>query len=377
MDRKQFFLAVIALALPVAAADFTVNPGQSIQAAVDGAAPGDRILVQPGTYQETGRPCPSQPEVMCAVVISKDNISLLAQPLPGQPVILENAGGQDTGIAVAKQGAVGKQCQSDLFLRVNGSRIEGFLVRNFGGDGIYLLCVDNWSVTSNISVDNAEYGFFPVHCGKGRLSRNVASGSHDTGIYIGQSNDARVDNNLAHDNVSGFELENSTNIELDNNMAIHNTAGIVMFVVPGRDILLSRGNRVHDNFVYENNSLNTCLDPTDEVCAIPPGIGILAVGGDHNQIDHNHAVGNQTFGIALSDLCTANGVPVSICPALNFAAIPQFTKVNSNTAMGNGLIPKFPGQPGSDLIWSKTGKGNCWQGNQALLVSPSEFPKCP
>jgi hypothetical protein len=177
--------------------------------------------------------------------------------------------------------------------------------------------------------------------------------------------------------VSGFEVENSTNIELDHNTAIHNTAGIVMFVLPLRDILVSHGNRLHHNFVYENNSPNTCLDPADDVCALPPGIGILDIGGDHNQIDHNQAGGNQTFGIALSDVCTATGLPANICPALDFPAIPQFTKISSNIGMGNGTDPQYPGQPGADLIWSKTGKGNCWEGNQALLVSPAEFPDCP
>jgi parallel beta-helix repeat protein len=53
---------------------------------------------------------------------------------------------------------------------------------------------------------------------------NIASGSHDTGIYVGQSHDARVDHNLAHDNVDGFEIENSVNIKLDHNAAFHNTA---------------------------------------------------------------------------------------------------------------------------------------------------------
>lgn len=37
---------------PAAAAGHTVHPGQSIQAAVDAAKPGDSITVMPGTYRE-------------------------------------------------------------------------------------------------------------------------------------------------------------------------------------------------------------------------------------------------------------------------------------------------------------------------------------
>ena len=32
---------------------------------------------------------------------------------------------------------------------------------------------------------------------------NVATGANDTGIYIGQSHDVRIDHNVATDNVSG------------------------------------------------------------------------------------------------------------------------------------------------------------------------------
>jgi hypothetical protein len=80
----------------------SVGPGQSIQAAVDLASPGDTILVQPGTYTETGRPCPAEPTVSCAVVVNKDNINLVAQGSAGHPVILQSTGSQDQGFAVAK-----------------------------------------------------------------------------------------------------------------------------------------------------------------------------------------------------------------------------------------------------------------------------------
>ena len=370
------FVTAVILAIPGTAAEIKVEPGQSIQAAVDQAKPGDRVTVLPGIYHEAGRPCPNEPSVTCAVVISKDDISLIAQSLPNRPVILENTGSQDTGIAVVKNGANGQTCLTDTPHRINGSTVEGFIVRNFAGNGILLFCVDNWSVRFNTATNNAEYGIFPVFSGPGRMSMNVASGAHDTGFYIGQSHSARVDHNVSFDNVSGFHVENSTGIELDHNESFHNTVGILVFILPGAGVPVSRNNQVHDNFVHDNNSPNTCLDPADPVCLAPPGIGILVVGGAQNEIDHNQVLGNETFGIALSDFCLATNISPIACSALGFDPLPESTRIEFNVAQGNGFNPQFPGLPGSDLIWTANGSGNCWKQNKATTLFPATLPAC-
>ena len=46
------FFVLLFLTPFAAASDITVGPGQSVQAAIDLAGPGDRVLVQPGTYTE-------------------------------------------------------------------------------------------------------------------------------------------------------------------------------------------------------------------------------------------------------------------------------------------------------------------------------------
>src|SRR4051812_18878089 len=45
-------LAMLLVAGPAAADTIKVSPGESIQAAIDQAAPGDTVKVAPGTYQE-------------------------------------------------------------------------------------------------------------------------------------------------------------------------------------------------------------------------------------------------------------------------------------------------------------------------------------
>ena len=356
------------------ARDIMVEFGQSIQAAVDLASPGDRILVQPGTYREHGRYCPTDSSKVCAVVVSKNNISLVAEPRPGRPVILENSRTQTQGIAFGKPGVSPAQCLSDAGNRIKGAQVTGFVVRNFNDTGIFLFCVEGFTVSSNSTLDNKIYGIFPVLSSDGLINGNVASGAHDTGIYIGQSHDVHVTENIAHDNVSGFEVENSISIEVDHNESFNNTAGILMFIEPDSVIMVSRNNQIHDNFVHDNNSPNSCVVPGDDICLVPPGIGISGAAGDHNVLAHNRVTRNQTIGILLTDMCTALQIPPNSCN-LGFDPLPEATRIEFNTAQGNGSNPT-PSFPGADLLWTGSGTGDCWFRNVATVVVPPNLPVC-
>jgi len=360
------------------AREIRVHEGQSIQAAVDQAQPGDRVMVESGRYHEAGRPCPSQPSVSCAVVVTSDNITLAGVPEDGRPVLIENPGGQDAGIEVASPRSAAVECVNNPAARVHGSVIASFTVNGFNGSGIRLVCVDDWLIAFNSANNNAEYGIFPVKSGFGRIHHNVATGANDTGVYVGQSHDVRADHNLASGNVSGFEIENSTNVRMDHNEAFGNTGGILVFILPGRAVLTGLNNLVDHNSVHDNNRDNTCLNPADEVCLVPPGSGILVVAGTGTVIEHNDVLGNETFGVAVSDFCTPFQVPAAFCSAdfLGFDPLPENTRVVANVAKGNGTNSQFPGVPGADLFWTGLGSGNCWQGNRADTEFPSPLPSC-
>jgi parallel beta-helix repeat protein len=356
-----------------AARDIKVEFGQSIQAAVDAASPGDRIMVQPGTYREPGRYCPTDTSKVCAVVVSKDDVSLIADPRPGRPVILESMGSQQNGITFARPGSDTAQCLHDATRHIRGAKVSGFVVRNFNGSGIFMACVDGWTISSNVANDNKLYGIFPVLSSGGWINRNVATGSHDTGIYVGQSRDVRVNENVAHDNVSGFEIENSQDVELDHNESFNNTAGISVFILPGDSIMTSRNNRVFKNFVHDNNSPNTCVVPGDDVCLVPPGLGITVFAGDQNVIANNRVIRHRTAGIVLADACTALQLPPTC--NLGFDSAPENTRIELNKIEQSGFNPA-PGFPGADLVWTGTGTGNCWLRNVAAVSVPPVLPRC-
>lgn len=358
-----------------AATTIIVRPGQSIQAAVDAASPGDTILVQPGSYAEPGVACPANPAQSCAVAITKDNISLIGLTHGQHGVVLVNPGGQDVGIQVARTGDPG--CLSDPAKTVQGSLIRGFTVSGFGSDGLDVVCADSWRVTRVRAIGNVEYGIFPSLVGPGRVDHSFASGANDTGIYVGQSHDVRADHNVAADNVSGFEIENSSAVRMDHNEATGNTAGILSFTLPFLAVTSNSRNRIDHNLVLANNKANTCT-PGGDVCAVPSGSGIAIVAADANRVDHNQVHGNNSFGIIVANLCNAFHLSPALCAALGIDPNPDGNHIVFNKVTGNGAAPDsgIAPLPGADLLWDGTGSGNCWARNSAGSTFPAQLPSC-
>ena len=372
--------SLLLLSAPAAAKNWVVHPGQSIQAAVDQAASGDSIVVLAGTYHEPGVPCPSDASHTCAVVVSKPGISLVGVPNHKRAVILENPGGQNQGIAIAAPGANGATCLDDDAQRLSGSSVTGFTVNGFGGEGIFLLCVDRFAVRFNQTNDNVEYGIFPSHSTRGSVAFNLATGSNDTGIYIGQSRSVHVDHNVARGNVSGFEIENCSDVRLDHNVATGNTGGILSFTLPFLDVNQNTANRIDHNWVQGNNKPNTCVDPADAVCGVPQGTGILALAVDENRVDHNLVLNNDSYGIAVANFCIAQGLSDDVCAALGIDPDPDRNQVDHNAVFGNGKHPSPLIQPvfAVDLAWDGSGAGNCWDKNafDTQFPPPPGLPTC-
>jgi hypothetical protein len=339
---------VAVLPAPAAANTLHVTPGHSIQAAVDAAQKGDTVMVSPGTFSEKGQKCPAETAKTCAVVVRKDGIKLIAAATKNHPVVLAGQAKQDVGIAVAR--ADYPKCIGNKALRVKGSLVDGFTVRGFRADGVFIVCVDGWRVTRVRTVKNDEYGVFPLFVGAGRVDHSFASGANDTGIYIGQSHDVRIDHDTATANVSGFEIENSRRVRADHNLVIEN------------------------NTFRDNNRKNTCLDPSDTVCNVPPGAGIVLAGPDLNVVRSNVVKGNGTGGIGLVSWCIIEGKPNC---TNDVDPNPDYNVIRQNVVTGNGKHPdpKYAAVA-ADLIWDGTGQGNCWAGNTASTRFPKSLPAC-
>jgi len=185
-------------------------------------------------------------------------------------------------------------------------------------------------------------------------------------------------NNLARGNVSGYEIENSTGVRLDHNAATGNTGGILSFTLPFLDLKQNSDNRIDHNWVQANNKANTCLDPTDEVCGVPVGTGILALAVDSNRIDHNVVLNNDSYGIAVANFCLGTNLPPDMCALLDIDPNPDDNQVDHNAAFGNGKNPSPLIQAvfAVDLAWDGTGNGNCWKQNAFGTEFPEDLPAC-
>jgi len=376
--RRMAPLAVVLLAvfaLPATAGAMTihVHPGHSIQAAVNSAGPGDTVMVHRGTYRLRGHSCPTETGHKCGVLIRKGRIRLVGKG----KVVLKPRGDVDEGIAVV--GSKKPTCVAKRSQRLHGSTIKGFRVKGFEDDGVFLYCVDRFRITRVRATGNNEYGIFPSHSVSGRVDHSFASGANDTGIYVGQSRRVEVDHNTSTKNVSGFEIENSSRVRDHHNVATGNTGGILSFTLPNLDVKSNHDNRIDHNRIRKNNKKNTCVDPSDAVCAVPSGTGILLAAADTNQVQSNRVTSNRSYGIGVVNYCIAQSLSASDCAKLDIEPNPDANGIVTNRVTGNGFNPDLPpafSVFAKDLAWDTTGKENCWSKNVFGTSFPSSLPAC-
>jgi parallel beta-helix repeat protein len=329
-------------------------PYQTIQAAVNAARPGDTIEIFDGNYKE-------------AVTVSTPGLTLTAAP--GARVVIQNPGHAANGVTVADPSGGA----------LTGFKLEHVTVRGFKENGVFLSGVTGFVLRDVTARNNGLYGLFPVLSADGLITQCTASGSNDTGIYVGQSQDVVVRDNVAFNNVNGIEIENSVGVRAVFNTVHHNTVGILEDLLPGFPLAfeVAADNTIAGNTVFANNRRNTA--PKDDIAAVePPGTGIAVVGGDHARVVNNTVSGNAFAGIAVlsgNDLLALAPQGTPHYPA-GVDPNADNTLVRRNQVLGNGFLPSVP--PGfpqpADLVWTGTGTNNHWQNNVFATSTPAKLP---
>lgn len=340
LERREVLSTILDVG---AAARFAYH---TIQSAVDAAHSGDTVRIHSGTYQES-------------VVVSTPHLTIVGAPR--NHVVIQNANESGIGIFVTADPTVIPSETSTPTATLDGFTLKNVTVSGFDHDGVLLFGVKHFVLSSVTATNNDDYGLFPIFSSRGVIVACTASGSNDTGIYVGQSHDVVVANNQAFDNVNGIEIENSTRVSATSNSVHDNTLGILEDLLPGLPIETASQNVIAGNRVLHNNRANTA-EPEDIAAAEPSGVGIAIVGGNHTVVVGNRVTGNKTLGIivlALDDLVPV--FPIPYPPGVD--PNPDFTFVIANSVIGNGTNPDPLIGFGADLGWTGKGQNNRWFGN--------------
>ncbi|MFK8032176.1 MAG: right-handed parallel beta-helix repeat-containing protein [Gammaproteobacteria bacterium] len=355
-----------------------VFEGESIQATIDVAAPGDTILVEPGEYVESA-------SSRYGLRITTNNLRLIGKARnshghPGKVRLIFNDADdsmQETGVYAAPAGCEYDESLEECDEELHGFYIRGFSVEGFPVNGIQTRWVNDFKFVRNESVNNLNNGIYPTLSANGLVRNNVSYGSLDTAMWVAGSENVRVIGNDLSQSTIGFEITVSNDVLVKNNDIYNNTLGIGLFhpnAAGNGPLPVMENWVVKQNWVYNNNLPNPA-SPSTFQGALPSGGGILLLGISNHVIKKNKIDDNNFFGIGVLGWCTANSFdPNRNCEVRPPIADPSANnnRIVRNTLNNNGTNPPadFPLAPlASDVIYLQTppfepGTGNCFKNNR-------------
>lgn len=339
-------LLLLACAGPAPAQNLRVRSGESIAAALALAQPGMVVEVEPGLYHE-------------ALVVDTPGITLRGIVRGPERPVLDGRGVLNDGVIAS------------------GSpfTMTGFAVRHYKGNGVTTQGVDGVFLSDLVIDDTGLYGVYPVQSRNISVTHCTVTRIRDAAIYVGESQGALVAMNEVHHNVAGIEIENTNDAEVRDNLAHDNTAGILVFVLPGKVQKEGKRTRVHRNWVVRNNTPNFG-DPEAIVGQLPYGIGILVMGADDTRVENNQVRENASLGIALTRLAEEHAKKDPPLEPMTDGARVVSNHLDANGASPHpGITASYGG--GGDFGWDGTGTGNCADLADGARTVGAPMAACP
>jgi parallel beta-helix repeat protein len=363
-------LAFLSFGSVSAAQQHYVNPGESIQGAIDNANAGDTITVRDGTYTESitvykRLTIQSETGAESTIVhaagshifnITADHVNIIGFTveeaskkcgISSQNIVLNNNvfANKKYGIILTDGSTYNK------IIKNNASN-------NLESSGIYLTKSYNNEIQDNIANSNHDHGIrLWTSCDNNTIANNTANNNKNNGIRLKASNNNRIiDNDVSNNvNYNGISITSSNNNEIRNNTANYNNYhGIGLWTSSdnntitnntaknneGKGIYLknSNNNKIYlNNFI--NNANNAYSNESTNVWSSPSKITYFYNGNTYTNYTGNYwddYTGTDGNGDGLGDShyninSDKDDYPLMVPWVIYFTPLTEFRVHNINT----------------------------------------------
>jgi parallel beta-helix repeat protein len=329
-----------------------VRPGESIQAAIDRAQPGDTIVIAAGVYREN-------------LTITTDGLTLRGAGARLTGTVLQPAATPHPSVCT-EFGEVNGVCITGRFKKgtavlgkpIRNVTLSGVLVRNFSRMGILVYNALDTVVTDDRVSHNHRYGLAAFSLAGIRIVDDIADANGQGSIHVGDAANARalVSRNRVYANHGsggiGIYVRAASNGLMSENRVDGNCAGIVLANSTREPM---RGWDVHGNVVHANTLACSAVEGG------PPlsGLGIALLGTDHFRLHDNVVTANRPG----EKTPLVGGVLVASSRA--FGGLDP----SGNQLRGNRVTGNLP----ADVIYDRSGKGNTFLHNTCRTSIPASL----
>ncbi|MEO0492876.1 MAG: hypothetical protein AAF081_05630 [Actinomycetota bacterium] len=307
----------------------------TIQEAVDAAAPGDLVLIDEGTYNES-------------VVVETDNVVI--RGVDRQTVVLDGMHSEDMANGIIVFG--------------NGVAVENLTVQNYFSNGVFFtgdydsdFILRGYRVSYVNALNNRVYGIYAFNAEYGLIDNTYAAGHTDSGYYVGQCQpcSAVLSNNLSEYNTLAYSGTNAGGeLYIVNNEFRMNRVGVTPNTLNSEELAPQRSATFAGNWIHSNGNPETSKG--GDIWELAYGVGMVLPGANNNLVTRNLIENNRNGGVA-----------VSFLPDGDTIWLAENNTITDNVLRGNGIDVVMVDQGGQASL------GNCFGGNTFDTSRPADI----